>query len=140
MKAVQSLVCEGGALLGESCQRLPKVLDLRVNLQTSSWVFKVQVSGGGSVFSYAPCFVNLAPAAIAAFATGISVAPSIAVITPEGINIQPQGLNIQPVSCWPISVTHICIDLCKETRQPVSDPSPTARHICNTAMNAGGTV
>ncbi|CAL5218764.1 g482 [Coccomyxa viridis] len=64
------------------------------------------VVGGGAVFSYAPCFVNLAPAAVSAFATGISVAPSLAVITPEGVNIQPQGLNIQPVlvTIFPVGV------------------------------------
>ncbi len=32
-----------------------------------------------------------------AFATGVGISPSLAVITPEGVNIQPQGLNIQPV-------------------------------------------
>ncbi len=79
-----------------------KVSDHRVNA--------LQVVGGGSVFSYAPCFVNLAPAAVSAFATGISVAPSLAVITPEGVNIQPQGLNIQPVRCCPLSVVHACVD------------------------------
>ena len=69
-------------------------------------VYALQVVGGGAVFSYAPCFVNLAPAAVSAFATGISVAPSLAVITPEGVNIQPQGLNIQPVSyCPPLCLT-----------------------------------
>ena len=61
----------------------------------------LQLTAGGSIFSYAPCFVNLAPAAIAASAIGVNIAPSLAVITPEGINIQPQGLNIQPVSCYP---------------------------------------
>ncbi|CAK0773972.1 hypothetical protein CVIRNUC_004121 [Coccomyxa viridis] len=64
------------------------------------------IVGSGSIFSYAPCFVNLAPAAISAFATGVSVAPSLAVITPEGVNIQPQGLNIQPVlvTIFPVGV------------------------------------
>ena len=34
---------------------------------------------------------------MAAFATGVNIAPSFAVINPLGVNIQPQGLNIQPV-------------------------------------------
>lgn len=48
----------------------------------------------------------LVTAAVAAFATGISIAPSFAVITPEGVNIQPQGLNIQPVlvTIFPVGV------------------------------------
>ena len=86
---------------------------------------ELQVVGGGSVFSYAPCFVNLAPAAVSAFATGVSVAPSLAVITPEGVNIQPQGLNIQPVSCWHPSVSHIFCNPCLGRR--VADPPPDAQ-------------
>ncbi|EIE27201.1 hypothetical protein COCSUDRAFT_38935 [Coccomyxa subellipsoidea C-169] len=64
------------------------------------------VSGGGSVFSYNPCFVNFAPAAVSAVATGINIAPSLAVITPDGIKIAPQGLVIQPVllTIFPVGV------------------------------------
>jgi len=81
----------------------------------------LQVVGGGSVFSYAPCFANLAPAAVSAFATGVSVAPALAVITPEGVNIQPQGLNIQPVSSCLIPVFHMSTLPCL---YGVSLPSP----------------
>jgi len=49
----------------------------------------LQVVECGLVFSYAPCFANLAPAAVSAFATGVSVAPALAVITPEGVSSHP---------------------------------------------------
>ena len=50
--------------------------------------------------------MTLCFAAVGVSATGISIAPSLAVITPEGVNIQPQGLNIQPVliTIFPVGV------------------------------------
>ena len=45
-------------------------------------------------------------AAVSAVATGINIAPSLAVITPDGIKIAPQGLVIQPVllTIFPVGV------------------------------------
>ena len=45
-------------------------------------------------------------AGIAAFATGINIAPTFAAFTPSGINIVPQGLVIQPalVTIFPVGV------------------------------------
>jgi len=66
----------------------------------------IAVSGSGSVFSYAPCFVSIAPGGVQVGATGVNIGPALAVITPEGVNIQPQGLNIQPVliTIFPVGV------------------------------------
>ncbi|CAK0745600.1 hypothetical protein CVIRNUC_001631 [Coccomyxa viridis] len=54
------------------------------------------ISGGGSVFSYSPCFVNAPPAGINIGATGINVGAPLVGISPTGISINPTALNIQP--------------------------------------------
>ena len=66
--------------------------ELRSEVQRG-FQFLLQIAGSGSVFSYSPCFASLAPAAINAFAAGVSVAANLINITPEGVNIQPQGLD-----------------------------------------------
>ena len=67
----------------------------------------VQISGGGSVFSYNPCFVNMAPAGISLSATGVNIGAPLVGISPAGISINPQGLNIQPVTY--LKATHILL-------------------------------
>ncbi|CAK0783885.1 hypothetical protein CVIRNUC_007085 [Coccomyxa viridis] len=64
------------------------------------------ISGGGSVFSYNPCFVNMAPAGISLSATGVNIGAPLVGISPAGISINPQGLNIQPtlISVSPVGV------------------------------------
>ena len=58
----------------------------------------MQISGGGSVFSYNPCFINTSPVGISLSATGVNIGAPLIGISPTGISINPQGLNIQPVS------------------------------------------